>query len=260
MHWAMRWGQGVLLGAVRGLIDERGLRGPVGSSGFMNLRLLKAQTLENATDGGAPPWTWPVDEQAVDFLHKAIYAFATGTVADRLVASPVGVPEPRRRWTVRWSGEGPGSLAVQPTGEQEAKNGEARGAGEAYGGSIFREGAGGRATQDWRRVQGIRHPPSPQPGGLAPAAQQLGAEDEVPNAQGTVGLVPWAVWGGSNPRVTADPHDGRQPVRCHPGRRHRRKLSPGGRWQKGAKSPEGATRPNGQKYENWVKGREGCEE
>ncbi|HTE19448.1 MAG TPA: hypothetical protein VK689_13850 [Armatimonadota bacterium] len=96
MNWAMHWSQGVLLGAVRGLMAERGLRGPVGSFGFMNLRLLNDQTLENATGVGAPPWTWPVDEQAVDLLHKVIYAFATGTVADRLVAGPAGASESRK--------------------------------------------------------------------------------------------------------------------------------------------------------------------
>ena len=55
MNWAMHWGQGVLLGAVRGLMAERGLRGPVGSFGFMNLRLLNDQTLENATGVGRAP-------------------------------------------------------------------------------------------------------------------------------------------------------------------------------------------------------------
>jgi hypothetical protein len=85
MNWAMHWGQGVLLGAVRALMAERGLRGPVGSFMFMNLRLINDQVLENATGVGAPPWTWPLDEQAIDLLHKAIYAFATGAAADRLV-------------------------------------------------------------------------------------------------------------------------------------------------------------------------------
>ncbi len=64
MNWAMHWGQGALLGAVRGMMAARGLRGPVGSFLFMNLRLLNDQTLENATRVGAPPWTWPVDEQS----------------------------------------------------------------------------------------------------------------------------------------------------------------------------------------------------
>ena len=86
MNWAMHWGQGVLLGAVRGLMAERGVRGPVGSFLFMNLRLLNDQTLENATGVGAPPETWPRSELVVDVLHKAVYAFATGLVADALAA------------------------------------------------------------------------------------------------------------------------------------------------------------------------------
>ena len=67
---------------------ERGIRGPVGSFLHLNLRLLNDQTLENATGVGAPPWTWPVDEQAVDLLHKAVYAFATGAVVDALIEDP----------------------------------------------------------------------------------------------------------------------------------------------------------------------------
>ena len=101
MNWAMHWGQGIVLGAVRGLMAERGFRGPVGSFLFLNLRLLNDQTLENATGVGAPPWTWPVDEQAIDLLHKAVYAFATGAAADRLVVGPAGVPAPRRPWRLR---------------------------------------------------------------------------------------------------------------------------------------------------------------
>jgi hypothetical protein len=55
LNWAMHWGQGILLGTTRGLMAERGLRGPVGSFLFLNLRLLNDQTLENATGVGAPP-------------------------------------------------------------------------------------------------------------------------------------------------------------------------------------------------------------
>ncbi len=88
LNWAMHWGQGILLGALCGLMAERGVRGPVGSFLFMNLRVLNDQTLENATGVGAPPWTWPADEQVVDLLHQAVYAFATGAVADMLVEDP----------------------------------------------------------------------------------------------------------------------------------------------------------------------------
>ena len=93
LNWAMHWGQGVALGAVRALMAQRGVRGPVGSFLYLNLRLLNDQTLENATGVGAPPWTWPVDEQMIDLLHKAIYAYATGAAADWLVNAPDG-PEP----------------------------------------------------------------------------------------------------------------------------------------------------------------------
>lgn len=86
LNWAMHWGQGIVLGLVRAMMAQRGLRGPAGSFLFLNLRLLNDQSLENATGVGAPPWTWPAEEQVVDLLHKAIYAFAAGAVADRLVA------------------------------------------------------------------------------------------------------------------------------------------------------------------------------
>jgi len=101
MNWAMHWGQGILLGAVRGLMAEHGFRGPVGSFLFMNLRLLNDQTLENATGAGAPPWTWPVDEQAIDLLHKGVYAFVAGFVADYLIEGPAGIPAERKPWSER---------------------------------------------------------------------------------------------------------------------------------------------------------------
>ncbi|HEY8597610.1 MAG TPA: hypothetical protein VIL85_04225 [Thermomicrobiales bacterium] len=101
LNWAMHWGQGIVLGAVRGLMAERGLRGPVGALLFVNLRLLNDQTLENATGVGAPPWTWPIDEQLIDITHKGIYAVVTGLVADRLIAGPTGIPAPRKPWSLR---------------------------------------------------------------------------------------------------------------------------------------------------------------
>lgn len=88
LNWAMHWGQGIALGAVRAWMAKRGFGGPFGSFLFLNLRLLNDQSLENATGVGAPPWTWPRDEQAIDIAHKAVYAFVTGAVADRLVDNP----------------------------------------------------------------------------------------------------------------------------------------------------------------------------
>jgi hypothetical protein len=83
---AMHLGQGALLGALRGVMATAGLRGPWASGMFWAVRLTNDQVLENATGVGAPPWTWPRRELAVDLLHKGVYALTTGLVADALAA------------------------------------------------------------------------------------------------------------------------------------------------------------------------------
>ena len=123
LNWTMHWGQGIFLGAVRGMMAERGFRGPVGSFMYMNLRLLNDQTLENATGVGAPPWTWPVDEQAIDLLHKAVYAFTTGAVADWLIEGPAQHPAPREGWTT------PTHNAAAPVGGGVGQSGAEAAAG-----------------------------------------------------------------------------------------------------------------------------------
>ncbi|NPD06593.1 hypothetical protein HN031_18110 [Nocardioides sp. zg-1308] len=86
LNLTMHYGQAALVGAVRSLMAQAGLRGPVSSAKFMVVRLTTDQVLENLTGVGAPPQTWPRKELAVDLLHKAVYAFATGVVADALAA------------------------------------------------------------------------------------------------------------------------------------------------------------------------------
>jgi hypothetical protein len=81
----MHWTTGAALGALRGVWAVVGLRGPRADLAHTVVRLATDQTLENATGVGAPPRTWPPREQAVDVLHKAVYSFVTGVVADRLV-------------------------------------------------------------------------------------------------------------------------------------------------------------------------------
>jgi hypothetical protein len=49
------------------------------------VRLAFDQTLENATGVGAPPWTWPRNEQLLDMLHKALYSVVTGFAADKMI-------------------------------------------------------------------------------------------------------------------------------------------------------------------------------
>ncbi len=83
---AMHWGTGAVLGVLRGVWAEVGLRGPRAHVAHTVVRLATDQTLENATGVGAPPHTWPLSEQVVDVTHKAVYSFVTGLVAERLVA------------------------------------------------------------------------------------------------------------------------------------------------------------------------------
>ncbi len=85
-NWALHAGQAVAVGVVRGAMANAGLRGPWASAMFTVVRLTSDQILENATGVGAPPWTWPRGELAVDLVHKAVYGFTTGAVADLLAA------------------------------------------------------------------------------------------------------------------------------------------------------------------------------
>lgn len=86
VNLGMHFGQAAVAGVVRSLMANAGMRGPVASGMFTVVRLSNDQILENATGVGAPPQTWPRPELAVDLLHKAVYAFATGVVADLLAA------------------------------------------------------------------------------------------------------------------------------------------------------------------------------
>ncbi len=93
---AMHFGTGVLLGAVRGVMSAANLRGPRASLMHAPIRLSTDQTLENLTGVGAPPWTWPRDELAIDLLHKTVYSLATGVAVDALVRPAPGSSVERR--------------------------------------------------------------------------------------------------------------------------------------------------------------------
>jgi hypothetical protein len=97
LNAGMHIGQAILLGAWRGVMAEGGLRGPRASAMFTVVRLANDQTLENVTGQGAPPWTWPRDELVIDVLHKAVYAFTTGRIADALADDPPAWLEARGR-------------------------------------------------------------------------------------------------------------------------------------------------------------------
>lgn len=84
-NMVMHYASGALAGAVRGVMSSANLRGPFASLMHTNLRLSLDQALENLTGAGAPPWTWPRDELAIDVSHKALYSLVTGSLSDTLV-------------------------------------------------------------------------------------------------------------------------------------------------------------------------------
>ncbi len=88
MSWMAHWGLGIVPAALRGVMAEGGMRGPLASAMFYVTRLTTDETMENVTGVGKPPWSWGPRLGAVDLGHKAVYAFVTGAVADRLASTP----------------------------------------------------------------------------------------------------------------------------------------------------------------------------
>ncbi|CAL9346652.1 hypothetical protein C1708_30980 [Streptomyces sp. DH-12] len=115
VNWAMHFGQAALLGVLRSVMAQAGLRGPVASAKFTVVRLTNDQILENATGVGAPPPTWPRRELVIDVLHKTVYAFVTGAVADVLARRSIG-PGPGQRHAALRPGRRP-DVGPLPRGE-----------------------------------------------------------------------------------------------------------------------------------------------
>jgi hypothetical protein len=85
LNYAMHYATGAALGALRGMWSVVGLRGVRANVTHSITRLATDQTLENTSGAGAPPSSWPVQEQIIDYAHKAIYSFVCGAIADRLI-------------------------------------------------------------------------------------------------------------------------------------------------------------------------------
>lgn len=95
-NMAMHWANGLVLGAVRGVMSAANLRGPQTVMMLTQMRIAFDQTLENLTGVGAPPATWPRDELVIDWIHKGVFAAATGAAADALI-EPLPTSSARRR-------------------------------------------------------------------------------------------------------------------------------------------------------------------
>ncbi|KAK5654477.1 hypothetical protein OQA88_7105 [Cercophora sp. LCS_1] len=82
---AMHYGQGAAAAAIRAIMAWKDVRGPFADFMFAGIRLLTDQTLENWTGADLLSWTWPVEEQIVDILHKALFAFTAKHLGDRRI-------------------------------------------------------------------------------------------------------------------------------------------------------------------------------
>ncbi|EHA19932.1 hypothetical protein CBS63078_5609 [Aspergillus niger] len=85
LNMAMHYGQGAAAAIIRALMSAYGVRGPFADFMFISIRLMIDQTLENVTGVGALPWTWPVNEQVIDIIHKGVFAFVTGYFTDKWI-------------------------------------------------------------------------------------------------------------------------------------------------------------------------------
>ena len=93
MNEAAHWALGVVPAALRGVMAEGGMRGPLASMMFFATRLTTDETMENVAGVGKPPWAWPARDIVPGMLHKAVYAFATGAVSDALASTPPPLAE-----------------------------------------------------------------------------------------------------------------------------------------------------------------------
>jgi hypothetical protein len=101
---AMHFGTAATAGVLRGAMSAANLRGPAASFLHTWVRLAIDQTLENRTGVGAPPLSWPRQELVIDVAHKAVYAFATGAVADALIRPAAATSVRRPAQGLRLSG------------------------------------------------------------------------------------------------------------------------------------------------------------
>ncbi len=79
------WGVGLLTTPIRAVMAYNGMIGPFSSFIFMFIRLMVDEVLENTAGTSSPPWTWPINEQVIDLVHKGVFAFLSGYVCDRFV-------------------------------------------------------------------------------------------------------------------------------------------------------------------------------
>ena len=90
LNTPMHWAHGIGMGAVRGVLDEAGLRGAAATAAHFALLWGGDAALYRALGIADVPWRWEADELTTDLLHKGVYAVVTGAVYDALSSGSSG--------------------------------------------------------------------------------------------------------------------------------------------------------------------------
>jgi hypothetical protein len=85
LNHAHHFGMGMLGGVFRGVFSYYGVIGPVAVFMHTGLRIMLDQLMETTANVSMLPWTWPINEQVIDILHKGTYAIVTGYICDKMV-------------------------------------------------------------------------------------------------------------------------------------------------------------------------------
>lgn len=80
----VHWVHGITMGALRGVLDEAGIRGPAASAVHFALLWGGDAALYSALGVADVPWRWEADELTADLMHKGVHAAVTGAVYDAL--------------------------------------------------------------------------------------------------------------------------------------------------------------------------------
>jgi hypothetical protein len=86
LNTPVHWAHGISMGALRGALDQAGLRGLPASAAHFALLWGGDAALYRALGIADVPWRWDADELGPDLFHKAVYAAVTGAVYDAMTA------------------------------------------------------------------------------------------------------------------------------------------------------------------------------
>ncbi len=92
LNTAVHWAHGISMGALRGVLDIAGIRGPAASAAHFALLWGGDAALYRALGVADVPWRWEPAELGIDMLHKGVHAAVTGAAYDALTNLQTGSP------------------------------------------------------------------------------------------------------------------------------------------------------------------------